>query len=150
MRLAHIALVTGDLGRTRALYERLGFLGGQVYEVEEQYPGEAVAHRYRAVALRHAPEARPTLWVMEPVGAAGPLARFLRQRGPGFHHLGLKTEDIAGEVDRLSRQGLAFLRKPHDFPQDGEIRALLSPRACDGVLIEIVQARERVARVSDG
>ncbi len=145
MRLAHIALVTADLGRTRTLYESFGFSASGVYEVEEQYPGERAAHRYRAVALRHGPDGRPSLWVMEPRDEAGPLTRFLRDWGPGFHHLGLKTEDIAGDVDRLRRQGMVFLREPHDFPKDGEIRALLSPRACDGVLIEIVQSRERAA-----
>ena len=68
---------------------------------------------------------RSSVWLMEPVGDSGPLARFLSSHGPGFHHLGLKTDDIAGEVRWLN----------------GEIRALLSPRDCDGVLIEIVQRR---------
>ena len=97
MRLGHIAIVTADLERTKALYETLGVTAGDVHEVVEQYPEERTPHRY-----------------------------FLSSRGPGFHHLGLKTDDIAGEVRRLNR----------------EIRALLSPRDCDGVLIEIVQRRE--------
>lgn len=141
MRLGHIAILTGGLVRTKTLYETLGLTAGDIHEVVEQYPEERTPHRYRGVALKPS-EGRSSVWLMEPVGDAGPLARFLSTRGPGFHHLGLKTDDIAGEVRRLKRAGLTFLRESHDFPRDGEIRALLSPRDCDGVLIEIVQRRE--------
>ena len=141
MRLAHIAVVTTDLERATALYESLGYAAGPAHDVVEQYPEEAEPHRYRAAALRPPADGRPVIWLMEPVGAAGPLARFLRTHGPGFHHLGFKTEDIAAEVSRLRQRGMTLLREPHDFPDDREIRALLSPRECGGVLIEVVQER---------
>lgn len=141
MRLSHIAIVTGDLEGTRALFETLGYTGGRVNEVVEQYPEEPAPHRYRGMSLDLGPDGRPSIWLMEPAGDSGPLARFLRTRGPGFHHLGFKTEDIAAEVSRLRQRGLSLLREPHDFPDDREIRALLSPRECGGVLIELVQER---------
>ncbi len=141
MRLGHIAIVTADLDRTKTLYETLGLVAGDVHDVVEQYPEERAPHRYRGVALKYS-EGRSSVWLMEPVGDVGPLARFLGTRGTGFHHLGLKTDDIAGVVRRLKREGMTFLREPHAFPRDREIRALLSPRECDGVLIEIVQRGE--------
>ena len=139
MRLAHVAIVTADLEAARGLFEALGYSAGRVYEVVEQYPEEPAPHRYRGMSLDLGPGGRPSVWLMEPVGDSGPLARFLRRRGPGFHHLGFKTEDVVAEVARLKQRSLTLLREPHDFPGDREIRALLSPREWGGVLIELVQ-----------
>lgn len=137
MRLDHIAIVTRDLARAQAVWELLGFTPEQPHEVSEHYPETAHEHRYRAVTLRAG--TGPSLWVMEPVGDEGPLAHYLARRGPGLHHLGLATENIEAEVARLKARGLTFVREPHHFHADHEIRALLVPRDCDGVLVELVQ-----------
>jgi methylmalonyl-CoA/ethylmalonyl-CoA epimerase len=83
---------------------------------------------------------------MQPLGDEGPLARHLAHRGPGLHHVGLATEDMEAEVARLKSRGLTFVREPHRFHADREIRALLVPRDCEGVLVELVQPLPRSPR----
>ncbi|MFQ5830015.1 MAG: VOC family protein [Candidatus Methylomirabilia bacterium] len=142
MQLDHIGLVTSNLAATTVLYECLGFTASPVREIEEQYPQEPAPHRYRAVSLRP-PDGGPGLWVMEPISDAGPLARFLKRRGAGFHHLALMMADIQAEAKKLQAAGFTFIREPHDFPEGGELRGLLSPKTTGGVLIEIIQNRPR-------
>ena len=146
MRIDHLAFVTDDLKEAR---QRLILLEPArmepIREVEEQYPEEDALHRYRALALEF-DYFDPEIWLMEPIGSAGPLARFLEKNGPGihFHHLGLRLgeradRDIYDVVKVLQVRGLSFIREPHRFAQDDEIRALLNPKGLGGLLIELVE-----------
>jgi methylmalonyl-CoA/ethylmalonyl-CoA epimerase len=139
VKIDHIAVVVTDLEQAKAFYEKLGFTVGGQFDVQERYPDEEAPHHYRAVILRDEAPDRPVLWLMEPAGQAGPLRRFLARRGPGLHHLGLLTSDIKAETRKLQEQGIHFLRPAHDFPDDGEIRALIHPHDGQGLLIELLQ-----------
>lgn len=139
MKLDHIAIVVRDLEQAQAFYEKLGFTVGGRFEVQERYPGEEVPHHYRAIFLQDETRDSPVLWLMEPTSQEGPLRCFLARRGPGLHHLGLLTSDIRAEALKVQEQGIRLIRPVHDFPDEGEIRALIHPDEAQGVLIELLQ-----------
>ena len=139
MKIDHIAIVVTYLEQSKAFYEQLGFTTSRHFDVHERYPGEEGAHHYRAIILRDATQDSPVIWLMEPTSQDGPLRRFLERRGPGLHHLGLLTSDITCDVQKIAEQGIRFIRPVHDFPDDGEMRALIDPHDGQGVLIELVQ-----------
>lgn len=68
----------------------------------------------------------------------GTVARFLERNGPGLHHVGFRTSDIA---DRLARSAAAGVELIDETPRAGawglEI-AFLHPGDTGGVLIELV------------
>lgn len=80
---------------------------------------------------------------MKPQDESGPLKRFIERRVPGLHHLGLRTEDIREDAQALTSQGVRFIRPLNDFPEDGEIRALIHPREGEGVLVELLERPKR-------
>jgi methylmalonyl-CoA/ethylmalonyl-CoA epimerase len=144
MKIDHIAIVVRDLEQAQAFYTTLGFTASRRFEVRERYPSEETPHQYRAAFLRDGSRDGPVLWLMEPAGQEGPLQHFLARRGPGLHHLGLRTSDIRVEARRVEEQGIRFIRPVHDFPDEGEIRALIDPRDGQGMLIELLQRTRSV------
>jgi len=76
---------------------------------------------------------------MQPVGKRGPLARFLKERGGGLHHLGIGVSSVRDTHRRLSKRGTKFIREPNEFPLDAEVRALIHPGDTSHVLLELVE-----------
>jgi methylmalonyl-CoA/ethylmalonyl-CoA epimerase len=73
-------------------------------------------------------------------GATSGTARFIRQRGPGLHHICFACADVHEEAERLVANGLAEI----DLPRGTDGRrtvAFFHPRGTGGVLTELVPAR---------
>ena len=81
--LDHIGIAVRSIDEARALYETLGL------EVEaiEEVPAEGVR-----VAL--IPCGASRIELLEPTTDSSPIARFLEKRGPGIHHLCLRSDAV--------------------------------------------------------
>lgn len=131
-----MAIVTDDLSRARRFFGKIGLKLTRVYTVTEQFREEAKPHRYRAFAVLFR-DRGPVLWVMKPIGRSGPLRKFLTQRSPGLHHVGIRVKETNREEARLERVGVRFVRKAME---DGnEIRAIIDPSQTGQVAFELVQ-----------
>jgi methylmalonyl-CoA/ethylmalonyl-CoA epimerase len=75
--------------------------------------------------------------LLEPVDAAGGVARFLARRGEGLHHLCFEVGAVDAVVDDLRRRGVELIDVVPRAGLAGRI-AFLHPRACAGVLVELV------------
>lgn len=82
------------------------------------------------------------LELLQPTDDAGPVARFLKRRGEGLHHLAFLVPDL---VEALAAARAAGRRLIDDRPRPGaggRLIAFLHPSTAQGVLIELVQAPE--------
>lgn len=95
MFLDHIAVLTADLQRQSDALPAFCRKGAI-----ESFPKEGTQEQYVALT-KHSPK----LLLLQPI-AAGPYARALKKRGPGLHHLGVKTPSIQALVPQLCEQGL--------------------------------------------
>jgi|GEM_PF-767113 len=137
----HVAVVVRDIRKARRFYRELGLKVSPVYTVGERYPGEQRGHVYYGCSLRFQ-SGRPSIWLMQPKGRCGPLAKFVRTRGEGLHHIGLLVRDVRKLCDKLSKKRIRLIRAPHDFTTDKEIRALIHPDESFHSLLELVQKTE--------
>ena len=67
------------------------------------------------------------------------IAKFIRNRKQGVHHIALSVSDINLEIQRLKKEGISLL---NDIPKKGannKLICFLDPRETNGVLIEICQ-----------
>ena len=78
--------------------------------------------------------------LLQPAGNEGVMAKFLKKRGEGFHHICYEVEDINAEIASLKAAGIEVL---------GEIKpgvegrsAFLHPRGTHGVLVELVEKKK--------
>lgn len=131
-RLNHVAIVVPRLAEAVASY-RDG-LGAQV--------SESMALPEHGVTVVFVVLPNTKIELLEPLGSATPIAKFL-ERNPegGLHHLCYEVDDILAARDRLRAQGMRVLG-------DGEPRLgahgkpvlFLHPKDVFGTLIELEQA----------
>ena len=130
-RLNHVAIAVRDLASATALYRDT--LGAKVSE-----PLPQPAHGVTVVFIE-LPNTKIEL--LEPLGAASPIAKFL-ERSPdgGMHHICYEVDDILAARDKLKAEGARVLG-------DGEPKTgahgkpvlFLHPKDFNGTLIELEQ-----------
>lgn len=129
-RLNHVAIAVPDLAAAAAQYRAL--LGAEVGS-----PQDEVAHGVRVVFIT-LPNSKIEL--LEPLGDASPIARFLQKSpGGGIHHLCYEVADIAAARDHLVANGARVLGPPK-IGAHGKPVIFLHPGDFTGTLIELEQA----------
>lgn len=126
--LAHVAIAVPDADAAVKQWTALGATPAG----EETVDGGAL----RVVFLRLGPV---TLELLEPRDETHTVARFLRDRGPGLHHVSLEVADLEAALDRAQQAGVRLI-DAHGRPgAHGTRVAFLHPRALGGVLVELCQ-----------
>src|SRR5262249_28294385 len=74
--------------------------------------------------------------LLEPITQDTGVARFLEKRGEGLHHLCFLTEDVDHDLETLKSKQVPLIAAASRDGLAGRI-AFLSPKACDGVLVEL-------------
>jgi methylmalonyl-CoA epimerase len=111
-----------------AQYRALGFTGGEVTRVAGQNVDIA--------ALR---AGESWIEILSPVEQDSPIGRFLESRGPGVHHIAYLVDDLAGTLRALANAGVELIdQQPRTGLHNWRI-AFVHPRACAGVLTELVE-----------
>jgi methylmalonyl-CoA/ethylmalonyl-CoA epimerase len=129
--LDHIGIAVDDLDAAIDLYrEKLGF------EVEaiEDVPGFGVK-------VAFLPLGEGSVELVQPVTGDSAMARFLEKKGPGFHHLCLRVEDIRAELARLEAAGVQLVDREPREGAHGTLVAFLHPKSTGGVLIELAEKK---------
>jgi methylmalonyl-CoA/ethylmalonyl-CoA epimerase len=130
-RLNHVAIAVKDLAASAAVYRNT--LGATV-SAPQVLPEHGVT-----VVFVELPNTKIEL--LEPLGAASPIARFLAKNADGgIHHVCYEVDDIIAARDRLQAQGARVLG-------DGEPRIgahgkpvlFLHPKDFLGTLVELEQ-----------
>ena len=127
-QIDHIGIAVRSIDEARVLYEALGL---EVEEIEE-VPQEKVR-----VAMIPCGQARIEL--LEPTAPDSPIAKFLDARGPGIHHLCLKSGDVVEDDAKLRQAGFRVLRDEPTAGAGGTRVQFVHPKSTGGVLLEIAQ-----------
>jgi methylmalonyl-CoA/ethylmalonyl-CoA epimerase len=127
-RLHHIGIVVADLDAAIATYQRLGFGEADRFDVPEQ--------GIRAAFFSMATGAVELIQPTDPDGAIG---RFMAKRGEGFHHVAYEVDDIVESLRQLQDDGIELIDLSPRTGGHGLLIAFVHPRACNGVLTELVQ-----------
>ena len=127
--LAHVAIVVNNLDEALKIYERqLDFKLEKRRVVEQQKV---------KVALLLAGDM--TIELLEPTDAESTIAKFLKKRGEGIHHIALSVSNIEGHLKELKEKGIALIdEKPRIGMEGGKI-AFIHPKSTRNVLIELVE-----------
>jgi methylmalonyl-CoA/ethylmalonyl-CoA epimerase len=124
----HIGIAVRSIAEARGTWERLGL---RVAEIEE-VPSEQVR-----VAMIPCGDTRIEL--LEPTSPDSPIARFLERRGPGIHHLCLRSGDVLAADRELRDAGVELVRDAPGPGAGGALVQFVHPRSGGGVLLELSQ-----------
>ena len=75
--------------------------------------------------------------LLEPIDPDGFLAKHLRRRGEGVHHITLQTPDLRKKTLALEEAGIRVVDKHFDDPHN--LDAFISPKSAHGLLIQLGQ-----------
>ena len=131
-RLHHVGIAVNSVAESIALFERL--LGIKAHSVEE-----APCQQVKEAIFRFDEGAEISL--LEPTGPDSAIARFLKNRGEGIHHICFEVDDVDEELKAMAGKGIEVIDKQGREGVAGRI-GFLHPKSARGVLIELVQCRK--------
>lgn len=128
--LDHIAIATANLEKTVQLYELLG--------IQFSDEREVVADQKVTTAFGHV-DAHAHIELLEPTSDESTIAKFIKTKGEGIHHLCFRVPDVQAKQDELEQAGMRFI---YSEPFRGAKNCLVNfihPKSMGGVLVEISQ-----------
>ncbi|MEM6782313.1 MAG: methylmalonyl-CoA epimerase [Bacteroidota bacterium] len=103
-------------------------------------PADGVAATLLSTSSQASSIVAPRLELLSPTSTASPVAKFLDRRGPGLHHLAFRVPDLDAALARLQAEGVPLIDHAPRAGLGGKRIAFLHPKACGGVLVELVES----------
>ena len=128
-RIHHVAVIVRSLDDALPLYRDLL---GLPLEMIMDIPHDKVRIAFLGVG-----ESKVEL--VEPTDDTTGVARFLANKGEGFHHVCFEVANLAQELTRLGIDGVELIDSAPRKGAEGPV-AFLHPRSCHGVLVELIEA----------
>ncbi len=79
--------------------------------------------------------------LLEPTREDSAVAKFLARKGPGVHHVAMRTEDIKGAAAHVADNGIRVLYPEPRDGAHGKLINFLHPKDTHGVMLELTQRR---------
>ena len=131
--IAHVSIATPDAEATAREYAAL--LGATIRSRET-----LEARGLHVVFLDCAGLPIELIQPIDPASETNPVAKFLKTRGPGLHHVAFFVDDAAAALGHARNAGARLVDETPRPGADGCLVAFLHPAAASGVLIEYVEA----------
>jgi methylmalonyl-CoA epimerase len=126
MKLSHVGIAVLDLHQALEDYTKL--LG-----YEKSHDEVLVETEHVRVAMLKLGNAE--LELLSPT-ADGPIAKFLREKGEGMHHVAFEVDDVQKAIVDAERNGYRLVDKVPRKGAWGAEAAFVHPKSAHGVLIE--------------
>ena len=125
----HIGIAVKDLQKGIENYEKiLGLKCIGTEEVSEQ-----------KVKIGMIPIQDTTIELLEPTQDDSPIAKFIENKGEGFHHIAIEVENIEEELARLKSADIRLIDEKYRIGAHGVKIAFIHPKSMGGLLVELVQ-----------
>jgi methylmalonyl-CoA/ethylmalonyl-CoA epimerase len=129
-KVSHIGLAVENLEEARTFFAENFDLSGS----EKENFGELL--------FSFLPVEGTNLELLQSTQPEGQIAKFIKKRGQGIHHISFEVDDIQGELDRLKKKGLQLINEKPYLNAHEELVAFIHPKSTFGILIELIQAKK--------
>lgn len=127
--IEHIGIAVSNLEDAISFYEKV--LGLTCYKIEE-VTDQKVRTAFFMVG-------QTKIELLESTDPEGPIAKFIRKKGEGIHHIAFSVEKIEEHLMHAAKLGIALIDcKPRKGAEGLDI-AFLHPKTTSGVLIELCE-----------
>jgi methylmalonyl-CoA epimerase len=128
-RVHHVAIVVRSIEAALAMYrDLLGLPLETIMDIELDHV---------RIAFLGVGESKVEL--VQPTDDTTGVARFLANKGEGFHHVCFEVANLTEELTRLGIDGVELIDTAPRRGAEGPV-AFLHPRSCHGVLVELIEA----------
>ena len=129
LRVEHIGIAVNSMTGADDLFSAL--LGKPNYKHEEVASEKVITSFYGTGETK--------LELLESSSDEGAIAKFLKNRGEGLHHIAFETDNIVEEMNRLKNLGFQLLSEKPFLGADNKLVCFIHPKSCKGVLVELCQ-----------
>ncbi|WP_349410699.1 VOC family protein [Pseudalkalibacillus sp. SCS-8] len=133
--LDHIGIAVRDLDEALEFY--IEILGG---ELEHRYTSETPGVEVHVAAVNVNGD---LIELLQPTSHSSPVARFIRQKGKGVHHIAYRVPDLPKAIEESRKQGIRFLEDTYRTNQLGRRLIYLNPASTQGTIIEFCDYPKR-------
>jgi methylmalonyl-CoA epimerase len=85
------------------------------------------------------PAGEPRIELLEATAEDSPIARFLKKRGEGLHHIAIRVPDLEAAVARLKASGSKLVTEQIQTGAEGYRYVFVHPKSANGVLLEMIE-----------
>ena len=125
----HIGIAVGSLDEALEIYEKiLGLRVGKIRVIEDQKT--KVAQLFAG---------KTKIELLEPTDEESPVAKFIKKRGEGMHHIALQVTNINDFLRKVKEQGIVLVDEKPRIGLDGFKIAFLHPKSTKNVLVELCE-----------
>jgi len=128
-KIEHIGIAVKDLEAANKVYTKL--FGEAPYKTET-VESEGVLTSFFKIG-------ESKIELLEATTEDSAIAKFIKRKGEGIHHIAFAVNDINSEMERMRNEGFIVL---NDLPKkgaDNKLVCFLHPKTTNGVLIELCQ-----------
>lgn len=129
MKLDHTGIAVRDMQEAIVFYTNV--LGGKLVR-EYSNPTPGVASNIAVIEFEDA-----HIELLTPTSEDSPIARFLKQRGKGVHHIAYRVADLDQAIREAKEKGLTFLEDTYRTTPFGRRLIYMNPRHSHGVITEL-------------
>ena len=129
LQIDHIGIAVSDITSSIPLFERL--LNSQCYKTE------IIASEQVTTAFFKTGETKIELLASNSID--GVIAKYLKKKGEGIHHIAFEVADIIAEIARLKLEGFQFVNEVPKIGADNKLVCFLHPKDTNSILIELCQ-----------
>lgn len=128
-KIEHIGIAVKNLEASNELFASL--LGTNHYKIEEVLSEGVTTSFFKAGPNK--------IELLEATNPNSPIAKFIKKKGEGIHHIAFAVTDIYSEITRLKSEGFLVLNDTPKKGADNKLVVFLHPKSSNGVLVELCQ-----------
>jgi methylmalonyl-CoA/ethylmalonyl-CoA epimerase len=129
--IEHIGIAVENLDNSVRFYEKV--FGLKCYKIEE-VPDQKVRTAFFMIG-------KTKIELLEPTDHEGPIAKFIKKRGEGIHHIAFAVNNLTEQLKRAEKEGVKLIDVNPMKGVEGLDIAFLHPKSTAGVLIELCEVR---------
>ena len=130
--LDHIGIATRSIEESLRFYRSMGW---------KKFSSETVPSENVKVAFVEF-DNQVNIELLEPLTEDSTIAKFMRKRSPGIHHICYRVPDIEAAISKLKADGIRLIDEKARPGAHGCRVAFIHPSAAGGVLVELSQRSE--------
>ncbi len=128
-RINHIAIIVDEIDDALLFWRDA--LGLKITHVEEVPDQDSI--------VAFLPVGNTEIELVKPTSEESGIARYLKKRGPGFHHICLEVDDIKALLESLKASGVRLINSEPVIGTGGRRIAFVHPESTHGVLVELYE-----------
>ncbi len=136
LKIEHLGIAVKNLEQSNELFTKL--FGEAPYKLEK-VESESVSTSFFRMG-------ESKIELLEATNADSPIAKFIKKKGEGMHHVAFEVQDIYAEMKRLKSLGFTILSEQPKKGADNKLICFVHPKSTNGLLIELCQEIKKLEK----